>query len=102
VLRSGEQMRIDRESHARVSMSELARHEHNVEPLSDQQRGETVAEAMERQASILADPGPTNSQAERCPHLAVVEAATGGCREHKRDILTNEFWEPQPIPDKRG
>jgi hypothetical protein len=38
---------------------------------------------LERQAAVLTDPSPTNSQAERSPDLAVVEATTGGCREHK-------------------
>jgi hypothetical protein len=74
VFRSGEQMRIDRESHARVCMPELARHEHHIEPLGNQQRGEAVAEAVERESAILTDSGPTNSQAESVTDLAVVEA----------------------------
>jgi hypothetical protein len=81
VLRSGEQMRIDRESHARVCMSELARHEHHIESLGDQQRGEPVAQAVKRESAILTDPGSTNSQAERFTDLALIEAATGRGRE---------------------
>ena len=76
-------MRIDPKSHARVCMTELARHEHNVEPFGYQQGGETVTEAVERESAILTDACPTNSQAERFPDLAVVQAATSGGAEHE-------------------
>jgi hypothetical protein len=44
-------------------MPELATHEHHVEPFRDQKRGVAVAQAVEREPPISADPRPAHGLA---------------------------------------
>ena len=73
VLGPGEQMRVDRERHARVGVPELATHEHHVEPLGDEQRGVVVAQAVQGEPPVSPHPSPMDGLAEGLAHLAVVE-----------------------------
>jgi hypothetical protein len=52
-----EQVGVDRQGDVGVGMAELATHEHDIEPLRDQQTRVAGAVAMERQATVPPSPG---------------------------------------------
>lgn len=77
VVCAGEQVGVDLECDAGVGVAELARDEHDVEAVGDQQRGEAVAERVQRQPAGSCDAGAADGGAEVLADLAVVAASPG-------------------------
>jgi hypothetical protein len=70
-----EQVRVDLQGDARVGVTELARDVDDVQPVRDQQRGEAVAERVERQLSRRLQLCTLDRLPEGFADVAVVEAA---------------------------
>ena len=85
-----EQVRVDAERDRWVRVPELARNEHDVHPLSYQERGEAVSERMERKPARRLEAGPLDGIAETVPDVPVVEFAAARGSE---DEIVRRFVE---------
>src|SRR5947199_10354977 len=67
-----EEMRVHVEGDRRAGVPELARDEHGIEPLGDEERGERMAQRMEREPALPVQASRLDGRAERFPGIAVV------------------------------
>ena len=83
VVGACEQVRVGAERDGRVGVSELAGDEHDVQAVGDQQRGEPVAQRVQREPTVGADAAALHGGAEGLADVAVVECASERVGEHE-------------------
>ena len=100
-----EQVRVDLQGDARVGVAELAADVDDVQAVRDQERGETVAERVQRELSRRLQPCTFDRLPEAVADVAVVEAAPERVAEHKvtrRLVATGEPAFAQALGERRG